>query len=148
MLSIRIICAGRLKERHYIDACAEYLKRIAAYARCEVRELPERESLPLEGKEMQDCRQKGAFSVALCIEGKKRGSEALAGELSDLLSRGVSKLDIFIGSSNGLDPRLKESCDCRLSMSDMTFPHHLARVMALEQVYRVLSINQGGKYHK
>ena len=90
----------------------------------------------------------GSFVVAMCIEGRMLSSEGLAEKLQQLQNQGVSRLCILIGSSRGLDEALKAQSGLRLSMSPMTFPHHLARVMVLEQIYRALSILSGSKYHK
>lgn len=152
MTGVRLICVGRLKERFYQDACAEYVKRLGAYCRLEICELPEEAGRPdglrREGARILDNIAPGSFVVALCIEGESMSSEQLAGRLSALQTRGVSRLSFIIGSSEGLDPGVKARADLRLSMSPMTFPHHLARVMVLEQLYRALSIAAGGKYHK
>ena len=86
--------------------------------------------------------------IAMCIEGKTMSSEDLADKLQQLQNNGVSRLCILIGSSRGMDESIKKEAGLRLSMSPMTFPHHLARVMVLEQVYRGLSILSGSKYHK
>jgi len=147
-----------MKERHYIDAAAEYVKRLGAYCRISVSEIPE----SITGKnpsaadisaaldqeyERMNIPQRSVV-IALCIEGEKLDSEAFAGRLRQLMNRGCSRLVFVIGGSNGLSARLKRRADMCLSMSDMTFPHHLARVMLLEQLYRAFSILEGGKYHK
>jgi 23S rRNA (pseudouridine1915-N3)-methyltransferase len=88
------------------------------------------------------------MTVAMCIEGKTQSSEAFAATLTDSMNRGVSQICVLIGGSCGLDAELKQNANLRLSMSPMTFPHHLARVMVLEQIYRALNIAAGGKYHK
>ncbi len=152
MTGVRLICVGRLKERFYQDACAEYVKRLGAYCRLEICELPEEAGRPdglrREGARVLESIVPGSFVIALCIEGESMSSEQLASRLSALQTRGVSRLSLIIGSSEGLDPGVKARADLRLSMSPMTFPHHLARVMVLEQLYRALSITAGGKYHK
>ncbi len=152
MIGIRLICVGKLKERFYQDACAEYVKRLGAYCRLEICELPEEAGRPdglrREGARVLDSIAPGAFVIALCIEGESMSSEKLAERLAALQTRGVSRLCFVIGSSEGLDAAVKARADLRLSMSPMTFPHHLARVMVLEQMYRALSIAAGGKYHK
>ncbi len=152
MIAVRLICVGRLKERFYQDACAEYQKRLGAYCRLEICELPEESGRPdglrREGARILEQIPPGAYAVALCVEGGLLSSEQLAERLSALQTRGVSRLALIIGSSEGLDPAVKQRADLRLSMSPMTFPHHLARVMALEQLYRALSIAAGAKYHK
>ncbi len=141
MLRVSVICQGRLKEPYYIAACAEYLKRLGAYCKAEVTELPE------EG-DVAARIPKGAYVIALCIEGEKLSSPQLAEKLEKLAGRGVSRICLLIGGSDGLPEAVKAAADYRLSMSDMTFPHHLARVMVLEQLYRAFSISAGAKYHK
>ena len=152
MIAVRLICVGKLKERFYQDACAEYVKRLGAYCRLDICELPEEawrpDGLRREGVRVQESIPDGAYVIALCIEGETMSSEQLAGRLSALQTRGVSRIALVIGSSEGLDPAVKQRADLRLSMSPMTFPHHLARVMVLEQLYRALSIAAGAKYHK
>lgn len=141
MLRVSVLCLGRLKEPYYADACREYCKRLGAYCKIEVTELP-------EDGDIAGRIPKGAYTVALCIEGRKLSSEALAEKLEDLANRGVSRICFLIGGSEGLPQAVKAQADFSLSMSDMTFPHHLARVMLLEQLYRAFSINAGAKYHK
>jgi Uncharacterized conserved protein len=152
MLRIKLIALGRLKETFWADACREYEKRLSAFCRLELCELPEEpdrpDALAKEAARIEAALLGGSYVIALCIEGQEKTSEVLAKGLAELQSRGVSQLTVIIGSSRGLDERIKRHADLRLSMSSMTFPHHLARVMALEQLYRVLSINAGGKYHK
>lgn len=147
-----------MKERHYIDAAAEYIKRLGAYCRLTISEIPE----VVLGRDPSEAEISAALDsefakmnipprsavIALCIEGEKVSSEAFAYKLRDFTNRGISKIVLIIGGSNGLSPALKRRADIRLSMSDMTFPHHLARVMLLEQLYRAFNISEGGKYHK
>ena len=141
MLRVSVICQGRLKEPYYIAACAEYLKRLGAYCKAEVTELA-------EDGDVAARIPKGAYVIALCIEGEKLSSPALAKKLEKLAGQGESRLCFLIGGSDGLPEDVKASADYRLSMSDMTFPHHLARVMLLEQLYRAFTITAGAKYHK
>ncbi len=141
MLRVSVICQGRLKEPYYIAACAEYLKRLGAYCKAEVTELP-------EDGDVAARIPKGAYVIALCIEGEKLSSPALARKLEKLASGGESRLCFLIGGSDGLPESVKAAADYKLSMSDMTFPHHLARVMLLEQLYRAFTITAGAKYHK
>ncbi len=158
LLDVRVICVGKLKERHYIDASAEYIKRLGAYCKISVIEVPEvslkKDPAPSEinaalSKEYNSMNiTSGAVVVALCIEGGKLSSEGLAGEIQNFATRGMSKLTFLIGGSNGLSQDLKKRANLCLSMSDMTFPHHLARVMLLEQLYRAFNLLQGGRYHK
>lgn len=160
MLSVHLICVGKLKEKFYLEACKEYQKRLGGYCKLTVTELAE-EKLPQNptqgqidqalAREAQAIRGKlpaGATLVAMCVEGKERSSQELA-KLVDQWAMGPGKHLVFvIGGSYGLDPSIKEQAWLRLSMSPMTFPHHLARVMLLEQIYRSFKINEGSSYHK
>ncbi len=160
MQKVTILCVGKLKEKFYMDAAAEYAKRLSRYCKLELVELPEAR-LPEDPspaqieaallKEAAAIRAKlpaGAALVALCVEGELRSSEALARQMADWASQGVGQLVFLIGGSFGLHPSIKEAAKLRLSMSPMTFPHHLARVMVLEQIYRAYQINAGTRYHK
>ena len=141
MLRVTVLCQGRLKEKYYIDACGEYLKRLNAYCQPEVVELPENGDIAARIP-------RGAYVVALCIEGEKTDSPGLAARLERCALAGKSRVCFLIGGSEGLPESVKREADWRLSMSDMTFPHHLARVMLLEQIYRAFTITAGAKYHK
>ena len=160
MLSVYLICVGKLKEKFYQEACAEYIKRLSPYCRLTLVELPE-ERLPKDPSQAQIdaalAREADAIRaklpprcglVALCVEGKPRSSEELAGLFTDWMNRGESHLVFLIGGSFGLHPSIKAEAGLRLSMSPMTFPHHLARVMLLEQLYRAFKIREGSSYHK
>ena len=141
MLHITVLCLGRLKERYYAEACGEYLKRLTGYCRPEVVELPEDGDIAARIP-------RGAYVTALCIEGQRLSSEGLAARIQKQALAGASRLCFLIGGSEGLPEAVKARADFRLSMSDMTFPHHLARVMLLEQLYRAFTISAGAKYHK
>ncbi len=155
MRKLSLLCVGRLKEPFYKDAAAEYVKRLSRYCNPDVAELPEvrlpdnpsaaqiRAALEKEGAAILKRLPSDAFPVALCIEGQLFSSEQLA----ELLSRNASPVFV-IGGSYGLHDSVKDAAALRLSMSPMTFPHHLARVMLLEQLYRACQINAGGPYHK
>ena len=160
MQRVSIICVGKLKERFYTDAAAEYLKRLSRYCKAEVIELPE-ERLPEDpspaqieaalSREADAVRGKlpqGCLLIALCVEGKPCSSEELSRRMVDFGVAGRTQLTFLIGGSFGLDETLKREADWRLSMSPMTFPHHMARVMLLEQVYRAYQIAVGTRYHK
>ena len=160
MQKVTILCVGKLKEKFYTDAAAEYVKRLSRFCKLEIMELPE-ERLPEDpspaqveaalAKEADAIRSKlppSAFLIAMCVEGKLRSSEALARLMADSANRGGSHLVFLIGGSFGLHPSVKALADEKLSMSPMTFPHHLARVMLLEQIYRAYQINAGSRYHK
>lgn len=160
MQKVTVLCVGKLKEKFYIDAAAEYAKRLSRFCKLELVELPE-ERLPEDPspaqieaallKEAAAIRAKlpaGAALIALCVEGELRSSEALARQMAAWAGQGVSQLVFLIGGSFGLHSSIKGSAKLRLSMSPMTFPHHLARVMVLEQIYRAYQINAGTRYHK
>lgn len=160
MQKITVLCVGKLKEPFYEQAVREYEKRLSRFCRLELIELPEQklsddpspaeiaQALKKEAATVTQRLPKGSALIALCIEGAELSSTALADRLSRLSSGGVSHITFLIGSSNGLDEDLKRRADLRLSMSPMTFPHHLARVMLLEQIYRAYQIQAGTKYHK
>ncbi len=157
-MTINLIAVGKLKEDYLRSACAEYIKRLSRYCTFELHELDEcrlgdspseKEILSALKKEGEQIRRfaKG-FVIPLCIEGKQLTSPELSSEISDAAVSGHSTITFIIGSSFGLDDGIKAIGDLRLSMSPMTFPHQLARVMLLEQIYRSFQIAAGGKYHK
>lgn len=160
MFTITILAVGRLKEKFYQDACAEYAKRLSAYCRLEQIELPEHRlpenpspaqiaaGLAKEAGAIRAKLPKGAWVCVLTPEGEQMPSEAFAARLRAVKTGGVSSAAFILGSSCGLDPSVKALADLRLSLSPMTFPHHLARVMLLEQLYRAETIQAGGRYHK
>jgi len=150
MISIKVICVGKLGEQFYTQAANEYIKRLGAFCKLEVIELPEDKTGSLE-KESISILSKipdGAAMVAMCIEGKQIDSKELSMLISDWAVAGISKICFIIGGSTGLHENIKKEAGLKLSMSKMTFPHNLARVMLLEQIYRAFMILQGGKYHK
>lgn len=160
MQKVTIICTGKLKEKFYLDAAAEYAKRLRRFCTLTILELPE-ERLPESpspaqieaalAREADAVRAKlpaGCLLIAMCVEGQERSSEALARYLAEAAARGAGHIVFLIGSSYGMHHSLKQQADLRLSMSPMTFPHHLLRVMLLEQIYRAYQINAGSKYHK
>ena len=160
MLRVMVICVGKLKERFYIEAAAEYAKRLGRYCKLEVLELPEQRlsenpsraeierALAKEAELIRGKMPSAACPAALCVEGKLFSSEELARLMADWTNRGESCIVFVIGGSFGLDETLKREAKVKISMSPMTFPHHLARVMLLEQIYRGFQIQEGGKYHK
>ena len=160
MQKVTVICVGKLKEKFYIGAVEEYAKRLGRYCRLEIVELPEQrlpeDPSPAEieralAREAEAIRAKlpgGAAVAAMCVEGELRSSEELAVLLEKQAGQGDKGLAFVIGGSYGLHPSVKSLAWLRLSMSPMTFPHHLARVMLLEQLYRSFQIREGGKYHK
>ncbi len=148
MLRIQLICTGRLKERFFIEACEEYAKRLGRYCMLERLELPESGDPERDGEAVLKKLPSDAFVAALCVEGRSYSSEELAALLRECANRGKSRVCFVIGGSDGLSPAVKSRADEKISMSRMTFPHHLARVMVLEQIYRAFQILGGGKYHK
>ena len=158
MRRVSVLCVGKLKERFYAEAVSEYAKRLGRYCKLDLVELAEQRlpesPTPAEveralAREAEVIREKvpsGAWVIALCIEGSLYSSEKLSG-LLETWGR-ERRLVFLIGGSFGLHPSLKAQAHAQLSMSPMTFPHHLARVMLLEQLYRGFQIQEGGKYHK
>ena len=160
MQRVTVLCVGKLKERFYADAAAEYVKRLQRYCKLEIIELPEQRlpedpspaeiqrALRAEGAAIREKLPKGGAVVALCIEGNPCSSEELSRRMADFGIQGRTQVTFIIGGSFGLDEDVKKQADWRLSMSPMTFPHHLARGMLLEQIYRACQIAEGTKYHK
>ena len=160
MQKVTILCVGKLKEKFYADAVAEYSKRLKRHCTLEIIELPEfrlpedpseaeiANGLAREAEAIRKAIPKGAWFCTLTPEGKLLSSEELADTMKTVKNSGKSAACFLIGSSFGMDPSLKAQADFKLSMSKMTFPHHLARVMVLEQLYRAESIQAGSKYHK
>lgn len=160
MQRVTVLCVGKLKEKFYIDAAAEYVKRLQRHCKLELIELPEQrlpddpspaeiqKALRTEGDAIREKLPKGGAVIALCIEGKPCSSQELSRRMADLAVQGKTQLTFLIGGSVGLDEDLKRRADWRLSMSPMTFPHHMARIMLLEQLYRAYQIADGTKYHK
>ena len=160
MQKVTILCVGKLKEKFYTEASAEYLKRLQRHCKCEIVELPEyrlpddpspaeiQKALATEAAAIREKLPKGGAVVAMCIEGKELDSRQLS-EFIDLCGvNGKNRICFIIGGSVGLDESIKKEAALKLSMSRMTFPHHLARVMLLEQLYRGFKISEGAKYHK
>ena len=145
MQKVNIVCVGKIKESFYREAVAEYAKRLSRFVSFSVREIAEGKNLEEEGREI--LRAAKGYVIALCVEGKKLSSEALASELKKQYDRGV-EVTFIIGSSCGLCDEVKNAADFKLSFSDMTFPHQLMRVILCEQIYRAYMINSGSEYHK
>lgn len=160
MLNVSILCVGKLRERYWREACDEYIRRLSPFARVRVAEIPEERCpenpspaqiaavLEAEGARLLAALPAQAWPVALCVEGRSMPSEALAEAISGAMVSGHGAAAFFIGGSFGLSPAVKSRAQLRLSMSELTFPHQLARVMLLEQLYRCANILSGGKYHK
>ena len=160
MQKVTILCVGKLKEPFYMQAVSEYQKRLSRHCKLEIVELPEQklgddpsdaeieQSLQKEAALIEEKLPKGGALIAMCVEGTALSSIQLSQKMQQFASRGASQLTFLIGSSFGLHPSVKQKADFRLSMSPMTFPHHLFRVMLLEQIYRAYQIESGTKYHK
>ena len=160
MLNMRIVCVGKLREQFYIDAFNEYSKRLSAYCKFECVELNETKlgsspsekeiaaALDKEAVDIERALGKDAYVIAMCVEGKQLKSEDFAQKINSLAVSGRGRICFVIGGSFGISQRIKQRADMRLSMSEMTFPHHLARVMLAEQIYRAFKIIKGSKYHK
>ncbi|MBR7178532.1 MAG: 23S rRNA (pseudouridine(1915)-N(3))-methyltransferase RlmH [Oscillospiraceae bacterium] len=160
MFDITLIVMGKLKEKFYLSAAAEYEKRLKGYCSFKIIELPEHrlpeDPSPAEiqtglDREADLIFQKIPKGAWLCIftpEGKILSSEEFAGKLKEVKNMGKSSACFLIGSSFGISQKVKDRADFKLSMGKMTFPHHLARIMVLEQIYRAEAIQAGSKYHK
>ena len=160
MLAVKLICVGKMREKFYIDAFSEYSTRLGAYCRFECVELAEtrlpdgpspkeiENALDKEAAEIIKNIPPDAYLAVMCVEGSQMASEELAELVARQALSGRSKLCFVIGGSYGIAPGVKKRADIRLSMSKMTFPHHLARVMLAEQIYRAFKINEGSRYHK
>ena len=159
MLSVKIVVVGNLKEEFFRAAEAEYLKRLGGFCKIEVIQLkeervPEKPSageietvLSKEAKAILAAVPQKSYKIAMCVEGKQFSSEELAEQI-DRVTATHGEICFIIGSSHGLSDTVKRLGGLKLSMSRMTFPHHLARVMVLEQLYRAEAIQAGSKYHK
>ncbi len=160
MLNVNIICVGKLKEKFLTQAVDEYSKRLSAFCKMSITELDETRlydkagdseiaaALKNESEKILAKVGKDSYVIAMCIEGKMMSSEQLSALFDRVSIEGKSRVDIIIGSSFGLHDDVKKRADLKLSVSPMTFPHQLFRVMILEQVYRAFQISTGGKYHK
>ena len=159
MMNVQILCIGKLKEAYWREACTEYAKRLRAFCNFTITELPESrlpdnpsqalidKALEEEGEKLL-ASAKGSALIPLCIEGKELDSPSLARKMGEMASQGTSSVSFVIGSSFGLSPKVKKAGALRLSMSPMTFPHQLMRVILLEQIYRGYRIICGEPYHK
>lgn len=158
MTQLTFLTVGNLKEAYWRQALEEYIKRLSAFAKVDMVELKEEKladespssaakALEAEADRLLERIPEGAFTVALCVEGKQLSSEELATLVGRAQDRG-GKICFIIGSSYGLSPRVKQRADMRLSFSKLTFPHQLMRVVLSEAVYRSFTILAGKKYHK
>lgn len=159
MIQVTVITVGNLKESYWRDAVAEYEKRLCAFCKPTVIQLKEakvpenpsegeiRTALADEGQRILAAMPPRSYRIALCVEGKQFSSEELAAKLEGVLSEN-GNLCLVIGSSHGLSDEVKAACQLRLSVSKLTFPHQMMRVLLLEVLYRAFSIIKGTKYHK
>lgn len=160
MMNVHLIVMGKLKEKYMKEFALEYEKRLSAYCRFTVSELEpvrlsdnpstqETENALIKEAQMIKAKiPKNSYIFAMCIEGKQMASEEFSQKLDDIALSGKSNIVFIIGSSFGLSAEIKEMSDFKFSMSKMTFPHKLARIMLTEQIYRGFSISNNGKYHK
>ena len=145
-MGITVIAVGKLKERFWKDAVAEYCKRLGGYAKLRIVEVPDR---GIEQEADDIIRVAGnSHLVLLAIEGSMRSSEDIAKRLEDLMTHGVSDIAFCIGGSTGVAQAVRERADETLSFGKITLPHNLARIVLLEQVYREFKIIRGEPYHK
>lgn len=159
-MPVTVLCVGRLRERFYADAAEEYLKRLRRLMPVRVIELPDEPEPAQPSEKLNEAvmRREGErilqrigpqdYVIALCVEGKQYTSPELARRLDGLFTQGRSHIAFVIGGSLGLHPSVTARADEHMSMSRMTFPHQLARVMLLEQLFRAAKINAGERYHK
>ena len=159
-MNIRIIAVGKLKEKYWRDAAAEYSKRLGAYCNIEVTEIKEsplranpsaadEEAVKIaEGEDILRHIGKSDYVITLEIKGKSLTSEQLADKIASLALEGKSNLAFVIGGSLGLSAEVSRRADFKLSFSAMTFPHQMMRVILLEQIYRSFKINRNETYHK
>ena len=160
MQTVNIICIGKIKARYWTEAIKEYTKRLTPFCKFNIIELDEEKVnsnpnqaqikavLDAEGKRIISKLAKNSYVIPMCIEGKQLSSTELADKMSEVVLSGKSSIDFIIGGSWGLSDEVKGKADFKLSMSKMTFPHQMARVVLCEQIYRAFEINSNGKYHK
>ncbi len=160
MIQLTVITVGNLKEAYWREAVSEYEKRLSAFAKTEILQMKEARvaddpsdgeiaaALADEEKRILAAIPPRSYKIALCVEGKQFSSEELAEKLDGVLSSQTGALTLIIGSSHGLSDRVKAACDLRLSVSKLTFPHQMMRVLLLEVLYRSFHILKGTKYHK
>lgn len=161
MQNVDLICVGKLNASYFAAGVAEYQKRLGGFCNFRIIELPEvtiadknasdkqiEKALQKEGEAILHAVRKGAYLVALCVEGKQISSEELASLLAQRAGSGAGDVTFVIGSSHGLDDSVKRAAQARISLGRITLPHQLARLVLAEQLYRACTINAGMKYHK
>lgn len=156
-MNITIICVGKLKERFWVDACNEYLKRLKPYAQINIKEIPDVDpakaggiagSLEREGAAIVAALPDRAHVFLLAIQGKQRTSEEFSARLDQLALQGKSDIAFVIGGSDGVNDAVRKRANETFSFGSITLPHNLARVVLLEQIYRAFKISRGEPYHK
>ncbi len=147
-MKITIVAIGKLKEKFLVEGVEEYLKRLRLFSKIEIREIPECRTIDEEGKKILAQIPKDSFVFVLDVAGNPITSENFAKKISDLNLRGISNLTFVIGGAFGLSEEVKKISDFRMSLSEMTFTHQMARLILLEQIYRAFKINRGEPYHK
>lgn len=152
-----VVAVGKLKEKFWVQACAEYVKRLGAYAKVEMREVADIDparaggveaSRAREGQEILAAIPARSHVILLTIDGKQRSSEQFSAHLDELALRGKSDLTFVIGGSDGVSPEVRARANETFSFGPITLPHNLARVVLLEQLYRACKISRGEPYHK
>lgn len=152
-MRIKLVCVGKLKEKYLKDACAEYVKRITGFGKINIIEIQDEkddrpDALKTESLRILKNIRNNEYVIVMEIQGNMLSSEEFASKISGMGISGISDIVFIIGGSRGLHKSVLDRADYRLSFSKMTFPHQLARVILLEQIYRAYKIDQGGKYHK
>lgn len=159
-MKITIIAVGKIKEKYFRDALCEYEKRLSKYCKLTILEVADEKTpdqaseainqqiLTKEGERIRNLIPKDSYVISLAIEGKKYDSLGFANLIHRTTLQGNSHITFLIGGSLGILEELKNSSACKISFSDMTFPHQLMRVILLEQIYRAFRINSGEPYHK
>jgi len=156
-MTITIIAVGKLKEKYWRDACAEYLRRLAPYAKVDVKEIADIDpakaggvpaALAKEGAAILTAIPEKSYTILLAIKGKETGSEALSSFIDRLAVGGTSHITFIIGGSDGVSEPVCARADHLMSFGPITLPHNLARVVLLEQLYRAFKISRGEPYHK
>lgn len=146
-MKINLIVVGKLKDRFLVEGVAEYLKRLKKFAKVEVREVPECRTVEEEGQKVLSLVPKDSWLCVLDVSGAALSSEAFAKQIAELTLTGVSNLTFAIGGAFGLSEELRQAAAFRLSLSQMTFTHQMARLILVEQIYRTFKINRNEPYH-
>ena len=145
---ITIVCVGSLKEDYLRAAQAEFIKRLTPYGKLNIAEIPATDTPKDNAPKILKALSPTSYKIAMAIDGKKPSSEAFAGQLAELAVSGSSHIEFIIGGSDGLCDSILSACQAKLSMSNMTFTHQLARIILLEQIYRSCRILNNQPYHK